>query len=88
VWTREHVFRFEGLLYRQVERYFLARVGSFNPRPRELGAEEAKTFAGLGWWTSAGLEDSEEEFAPADLSARLGSLLEDGPLERPVEVGA
>ena len=57
VWSREQVFRFEGHLYRQVERYFLARVGSFDPRPQELGTEELKAFAGLGWWTMAELGD-------------------------------
>ena len=88
VWTREHVFRFEGRLYRQVERYFLAHVGSFDPHSQELGTEEAKALAGLGWWTLAQLESSGEEVAPADLPAHLGALLEDGPPERPREVGA
>lgn len=88
VWSREHVFRFEGRLYRQVERYFLARALAFDPRPQELGAEEAKAFAGLGWWTLAELEGTDEEFAPADLPALVRSLLRDGPPERPIEVGA
>ena len=66
----------------------MARVGSFDPHSQELGTEEAKAFAGLGWWTLAELESSGEEFAPADLPAHLSSLLEDGPPERPVKVGA
>ena len=88
VWSREHVFRFEGRLYRQVERYFLARVPAFDPVPRGLGAEEAKAFSGLGWWTPAELEKAEERFAPADLPALVRALAEDGPPERPIEVGA
>jgi 8-oxo-dGTP pyrophosphatase MutT (NUDIX family) len=86
-WTREHVLRFEGRLYRQVERHFVAHVPAFDPLAQELGAEEAKAFAGLSWWTLAELEKAEETFAPTDLPALVRALLEDGPPERPIEVG-
>lgn len=43
VWTREDVFRFEGRLYRQRERYFLASVPAFEARPKVIDAEEART---------------------------------------------
>jgi 8-oxo-dGTP pyrophosphatase MutT (NUDIX family) len=69
VWTHEHVFRFDGRLYRQVERYFIAHVSAFDPLLQELGVEEAKALAGVSWWTPAELEEAEEEFAPADLPA-------------------
>jgi len=88
VWTREHVFRFEGRLYRQVERYFVAHVCTFDPLSQELGVEEAKALAELRWWTPAELEEAEEEFAPADLPALVRMLVESGPPERPIEVGA
>jgi 8-oxo-dGTP pyrophosphatase MutT (NUDIX family) len=88
VWTREHVFRFEGRLYRQVERYFVAHVPAFDPLSQELGAEEARAFAGLKWWTLAELEEAEEEFAPADLPALVRTLVDNGPPERPIVVGA
>ena len=88
VWNREHVFRFEGCLRRQVERYFLARVEGFDPRPRQLGAEEAKAFAGLRWWTPGELEKTDAEFAPTDLPTLVRALVEDGPPERPIRVGA
>ena len=82
-----HVFRFEGQPYRQVERYFLARVGAFDPHSQQLGAEEAKAFAGLRWWTPAELEVTKEEFAPADLPALVGLLLEGGAPARPIQAG-
>ncbi len=88
VWAREHGFRFEGRLYRQVERYFVAHVPAFDPLLQELGTEEAKAFAGLRWWTPAELDEAEEEFAPADLPALVRALVENGPPERPIEVGA
>jgi 8-oxo-dGTP pyrophosphatase MutT (NUDIX family) len=88
VWTREHVFRFEGRLYRQVERYFVAHVPAFDPLSQELGAEEAKAFSGLRWWTQAELEEADETFPPTDLPALVRTSVEDGPPEQPIEVGA
>jgi 8-oxo-dGTP pyrophosphatase MutT (NUDIX family) len=87
VWTREEVFRFEERLYRQVERYFVANVPAFDARPMVIGAEEAKSFDGLCWWTLGELQATSEEFAPADLPARVESLVVKGPPERPFEVG-
>ena len=87
IWTREEVFRFEGHLYRQQERYFVANVPAFDPRPRVIGAEEAKTFAGLRWWTLGELQATPEKFAPVDLAVLVERLFEQGPPEHPFEVG-
>jgi 8-oxo-dGTP pyrophosphatase MutT (NUDIX family) len=87
VWNREEVFRFEGRLYRQMERYFVANVPAFDARPRVIGAEEAKTFDGLRWWTPGELQATPEEFAPADLPVLVEQLIEQGPPEHPFEVG-
>jgi 8-oxo-dGTP pyrophosphatase MutT (NUDIX family) len=87
IWTREHVFRFEGCLYRQLERYFVASVPAFEPRPGVLGTGEARVFRGLHWWSIGELEWSAEEFAPADLPALVRRLVERGPPERPIRVG-
>lgn len=87
VWTREHVLRSEGRLYRQRERYFLTEVPTFEPRPGLLGAAEVGVFGGLCWWTLPELEDTDEQFAPADLPALVRALVEQGPPERPLEVG-
>jgi hypothetical protein len=81
-------FRFEGRLYRQVERYFVAHVPAFDPLSQELGAEEAKAFSGLRWWTPAELEEADETFPPTDLPALVRTSVEDGPPEQPIEVGA
>jgi 8-oxo-dGTP pyrophosphatase MutT (NUDIX family) len=86
VWSREDVFRFEGRLYRQQERYFLASVPVFEARPKEIDAEEAKTFDGLRWWTLEELETTDERCAPAKLPALVRVLVEEGPPERPIEV--
>ena len=87
VWSREHVFRFEGRLYRQVERYFVATVPAFTPRPTVIGLEESVAFRGLRWWTLGELDAATEEFAPEDLPALARRLVEYGPPENPLEVG-
>lgn len=87
IWSREHVFRFEGRLYHQMERYFVAGVPAFEPRSRALGTGEARVFRGLRWWPIEELEASAEEFAPADLPALVRRLAEQGPPERPIRVG-
>jgi 8-oxo-dGTP pyrophosphatase MutT (NUDIX family) len=87
VWRREDVFRFEGRLYRQRERYFIASVPAFEPRPKLIDVEEAKTFDGLRWWTLGELETTDQRFAPADLPALVKRLVEEGPPEHPIQVG-
>ena len=87
IWSREHVFRFEGRLYRQIERYFIANVPAFEPRPRDLGTAEAGVFRGLRWWPIEELGSSAEEFAPADLPALVRQLVERGPPALPFRGG-
>jgi ADP-ribose pyrophosphatase YjhB (NUDIX family) len=87
VWRREDVFRFEGRHYRQRERYFIASIPAFKPRPKFIDVEEAKTFDGLRWWTLGELGTTAERFAPANLPALVRELVEEGPPEHPVLVG-
>ena len=87
IWTREHVFRFEGILYRQKERYFLATVPAFQPELRLLSPEETGVLRGLRWWTLAELEATADRLAPADLPALVRELVEYGPPRRQIEVG-
>ena len=86
IWTREEVFRFEVAVKPSLERYFVANVPAFDPRPKVIGAEEAKSFDGLRWWTPGELQATLEEFAPADLPALVEQLIEQGPPEHPFEV--
>jgi 8-oxo-dGTP pyrophosphatase MutT (NUDIX family) len=88
VWTREHVYEFGGRLYRQQERYFLARTRAFAPRPTALGDDEAGVLRGLRWWTLGEFDATTEETAPADLPTLVRRLVEDGPPRYPVEVVA
>lgn len=87
IWTREHVFRFAGHLYRQKERYFHATVPDFQPVPTLLDPEEAAVLRGLRWWTLPELEVTSDEMAPAELPALVRELVENGPRPAPFEVG-
>jgi 8-oxo-dGTP pyrophosphatase MutT (NUDIX family) len=87
VWSREHVFRFEGRLYRQVERYFVAVVSAFTPHPTVTGLAEFLVLRDLRWWTLEELDAATEEFAPEALPALARSLVEHGPTDHPLEVG-
>jgi 8-oxo-dGTP pyrophosphatase MutT (NUDIX family) len=87
VWSREHIFRFEGRHYRQVERYYVARVSAFEPRSTLIGPDESVALREVRWWTPEELEATDEEFAPVDLPALTKRLVEDGPPAHPLHVG-
>ena len=87
IWTREHVFRFEGRPYRQKERYFLATVPAFQPDPKLPSLEEAAVLRELRWWTVVELEETTAVMAPAELPALAKNLVENGPPPGPIEVG-
>jgi ADP-ribose pyrophosphatase YjhB (NUDIX family) len=87
VWTREHLFHFEGRLYHQLERYFVSIVPAFTPHPTVMELEESAVFRGLRWWTLEELDASTEEFAPEDLPTLLRRLVDYGPPDHPLEVG-
>ena len=65
----------------------MANVPAFDARPMVIGAEEAKSFDGLRWWTLGELKATPEEFAPADLPALLERLVTQGLPDNPIEVG-
>jgi hypothetical protein len=79
VGSREHAFRFEGRLYRQVERYFVAAVSAFTPHPTVTGLAESLVLRDLRWWTLGELDATTEEFAPEALPALARGLVEHGP---------
>jgi 8-oxo-dGTP pyrophosphatase MutT (NUDIX family) len=85
VWTREHVHNWGERFIRQVERYYVVRVGSSEVAPQLDLAEEG--VHELRWWTLAELEASPEDFAPRRLAALLRDLLDRGPPAEPFDAG-
>ena len=71
-----------------MERYFIATVPAFAPRPTLIDLEESVAFREVRWWALEELEATTEEFAPVDLPTLARRLVEHGPPDHPIEVGA
>jgi 8-oxo-dGTP pyrophosphatase MutT (NUDIX family) len=69
VWTRHHVFEWQGRVGNQYERFFVARSNQSQVTPRK----QDSYVRGHRWWTLAEILRSTDDFAPA----RLGELLAD-----------
>ena len=85
VWLRRHLGAFAGQDIDSRETFFVLRgvVHEVDPAGRtelELLGEEPHR-----WWSAAEIAAGTEEFAPADLAARLPELL-DGPWSGPPRV--
>jgi len=84
VWTREHVFPWQGELLRQAERFHLLRVESHELAPTiDLAAEHVY---GHRWWALDELEATEERLAPRALATGVRALLRDGLPAVPLDV--
>lgn len=71
IWTRRHVFTWEGRRHDQYERYFVART-----QERPLAPTKSDWYVvGHRWWRLDELERSDEEFAPRRLAILLPSIL-------------
>ncbi len=84
VWWRRVRFTFRGLTLEQTERWFLARVETFDAADAPSGDAGTR---GVGWWSAAELERTTEDLAPAALAEHLTDLREHGPPDEPVDVG-
>jgi ADP-ribose pyrophosphatase YjhB (NUDIX family) len=87
IWTREHVFTWQGRRYRQQERFFLARVDRHELGQEQLEAHRRDGIDAHHWWTIAELADTDEVTAPRRLARLLRSLLDDGLPDEPIDAG-
>jgi ADP-ribose pyrophosphatase YjhB (NUDIX family) len=87
IWTRRHVFVWNGIEYDQRERFFLARVHEpVEPVPG-LDAEVLALQSVLGqrWWK---LDEVEAlQTAPRNLVRLVRDILDRGPPPSPIDVG-
>jgi 8-oxo-dGTP pyrophosphatase MutT (NUDIX family) len=86
IWRRDHVFPWNGRLYHQQERFYLARVAAFEPQATGLAPDEAEMTGEMRWWSLAEIEASRATFAPRDLGRQLRRLLEGEPPVEPIDV--
>jgi 8-oxo-dGTP pyrophosphatase MutT (NUDIX family) len=85
VWTRVSEYEWGARFIRQVEQYYLIRVGSFDLNPElDLAAEDVHD---LRWWSLDEIAASDEVFAPRRLAELVRDLLEHGPPAKPIDAG-
>jgi 8-oxo-dGTP pyrophosphatase MutT (NUDIX family) len=71
VWTRRHVFTWEGRRHDQYERYFVVHAEERPVRP----ARADRYVVGHRWWSLGEIEQSTEDFAPRRLADLLRAIL-------------
>ena len=87
IWEREIVFPAGQRVYRQRERFFLARVDPFEIGVQGMEDYESAMLGEHRWWSADQIAASNERFAPRRLAELLKQLLVEGPPAKPVDVG-
>jgi 8-oxo-dGTP pyrophosphatase MutT (NUDIX family) len=83
VWTRRHVFTWEGRRHDQYERYFVART---EERPLKPVSSDSYVI-GHRWWGLTELAQSNEDFAPRRLATLLPSIVRGEYPNPPIDCG-
>jgi 8-oxo-dGTP pyrophosphatase MutT (NUDIX family) len=71
VWTRRHVFLWNGQWYDQYERFFVAIAHENRIRPKR----QDSYVIGYRWWSLQDIQASSEEFAPRRLARFLPAII-------------
>lgn len=87
VWTRTHVWSFNGTWVDSRERFFVARTPLFEVRHMQLEDYEVGLLEHHRWWTVDEISASEDRFAPGEFAALLPLLLEGRYPDEPLVVG-
>lgn len=87
VWTRDHLFRWNEVDERHLERFFLIRIGEHVVDISGLDADEAGIVREYRWWTPDELHASSERFSPVQLRQLLVPLLEGRLPAAPLAIG-
>jgi 8-oxo-dGTP pyrophosphatase MutT (NUDIX family) len=83
VWTRRHVYFWNGRQHDQYERFFVARTDDDRIRPKA----QDDYIIGHRWWALQAIQASKEEFAPRRLAELgVGIIRGDYP-EKPIDCG-
>ena len=83
VWTRRHVFSWNGRPSDHYERFFVARTSNTDVRPGKPDAH----VTGYRWWTFSQLLCSREEFAPRRLGELIPDLIRGEYPDPPIDCG-
>jgi 8-oxo-dGTP pyrophosphatase MutT (NUDIX family) len=92
VWTTQFRFRYEGITYDQSERYYVARVESWDISNDHWEHTEHYEIQEHRWWSLEEIASSNEEFRPQALAALLPPVLAGdypaAPIPVQIEAGA
>jgi len=83
VWTRRHVYEWNGRRYDQAERFFIARTTSSVLAPTSIDGY----IVGHRWWSLDEITASTEIFAPRRLASFLIPLLSGDVPSEPIDCG-
>ena len=87
VWTRRHVWSYQGDLYESFERFFLVRTQRFEVTPRGSDTMEISGFKEHRWWGVSDLRRSDEIFVPRRLGELAVPILAGDIPQEPIDVG-
>jgi 8-oxo-dGTP pyrophosphatase MutT (NUDIX family) len=87
VWVRRHVYPWNGRVYDQRERYYLARTASTAVSEEGWTDVEREELKEHRWWAAAEIAASSDVFAPRRLAELLRPLLEGVLPAEPLDVG-
>jgi double-stranded uracil-DNA glycosylase len=90
LWTRRHVWAWNGTAYETTEQIALVRVDA---QSVQADPSDSMFFGGVEqgfehrWWTLGELESTADCFSPRRLPALAADLLRNGPPEAPIDAG-
>lgn len=87
VWTRQHVFPFNGRWYHQQETFYLGRYVDHEHAAPELEELELGIILGHRWWTLPELDRTADTIAPERLPGGVRSIVRQGPPAEPYDIG-
>ena len=88
IWTRHHLFQWNGKQIDQQEYYYLVETERFDPSiDGNPDAGETEWFLGFGRWTVEEVVKSERLFSPRRLGYFLEQLVRHGIPQAPIDIG-
>lgn len=87
VWTRRHVFEFQGRVLDEDERIFVARCAAFEPSRDGWEPHEHHFMDQHRWWTVDEIAASEDYFAPRRLAELLLPIVAGDYPAQPIDAG-
>jgi 8-oxo-dGTP pyrophosphatase MutT (NUDIX family) len=92
VWTTRFRFSYDGVIYEQHERYYVARTRLFVPGRDQWTESERREIVEHQWWSQDEIASDERNFRPAEIAVLLSAVIDgrypNPPVVASVERGA